>query len=94
MSYVSRPDIFERVVTQTLINIETISEGVLEQTTGKELSTAGDTELKGADYLDWYKDLVARGIVDIVLNLEGGEVWVDRWAEKFEREKEKLADAV
>lgn len=94
MSYASRPDIFERILQQTMLNIETISEGVLEQTTGKELSTAGDTELKGADYLDWYKDLGARGIVKIILDLEGGKAWVDRWAEKFEREKEKLANAV
>jgi hypothetical protein len=92
MSYVSRPDLFEQVLKQTIHNVELISEGVMEQTTGKELSTARDTELKGAEYIGWFQDLAGRGILAIVANFDElyGSNWVEKWSEQYDREVEKL----
>lgn len=90
MSYAARPEYFDRILKQTMQNIETISLGVLEQTTGKELSTVGDTELKGADYLAWYMDLEARGVLSALLEIQEDTDWVAKWSEKFDREAAKL----
>ena len=93
MSYVTRPDVFPLLVEQTLRNIEGISLGTLETVTGKELSGPGDTELSGVEFIHFYQDLAARGILEIGKEIQEGVPeadWVDRWSEQYDREVEKL----
>lgn len=88
----SQPETYRKVLAQTIKNVILRSTGVLQQTTGKNLSTPRDVELSDAEIVDRYKDLKARGILQIMA--DNDEIyesnWVDQLSDENERATEKL----